>query len=80
MAQNKDLVADAQTLQKENPSEKKSESARRLVHWNNVGLCQSRGTVPVLHNFLNISVNIWGILFASCFKILGLISTGPAAL
>ena len=34
MAQNKDLVADAQTLLQENLSEKKSvESARRLKKW-----------------------------------------------
>ena len=37
MAQNKDLVADAQTLQEENLSEKKSvESARRLLFSSNV--------------------------------------------
>ena len=40
MAQNKDLVADAQTLLEENLSEKKSvESARRLVHSQQ---CQNR--------------------------------------
>ena len=48
MAQNKDLVADAQTLLEENLSEKKSvESARRLDgcccdHWNHLHHSYSR--------------------------------------
>ena len=36
MAQNKDLVADAQTLQEENLSEKKSLASARRLLWPNI--------------------------------------------
>ena len=45
-----------------------------------LAFCHSRDTVPVSYDFLNVSVNIREILFASFFKTLGLILCGLAAL